>query len=185
MGDNVLNLNVLKSGLPGVTKERSQDYLHALLVCLNDQQHQSGIEIVVKQTRQGNDYRAFRIEWGDVVTEQMLLTWNDMQEATEDAAYALAFLLIVELTRYTVIGRSAKTTGIDWWLGHKDETKTLPFVKRARLEISGILRENSESRIRSRVTQKLLQSELSDDTDLPAYVIVVEFSKPLAYVVQK
>jgi hypothetical protein len=178
-----LNLEDLKRGLPGVTRERCQDFLHALLICLRDQRHQTGVILTVIDA---DDTRlTFRLRWNDEVTEQMLLTWTDMQEATEEAAYALSFLLILNLTDYTIIGRSAKTTGIDWWLGEKSGEDLLPFDKKARLEVSGILRENSESRIRSRVTQKMNQVQQSDDTELPAYITVIEFSQPVAYVVTK
>jgi hypothetical protein len=47
-----------------------------------------------------------------------------------------AILLMRALTGYTVIERSRKGTGFDWWLGTEDNL----FQGKVRLEVSGILR---------------------------------------------
>ena len=53
------------------------------------------------------------------------------------AAVAVAVLLIKHLTSYEVfVQRSRRGTGIDYWLG--DDT-VLPYTRKARLEVSGIL----------------------------------------------
>jgi hypothetical protein len=64
-----------------------------------------------------------------------------------------------------------------------DEENELIFQDKARLEVSGIL-EGSDSLIRSRVRQKKDQTKVSDG-QLPAYVIVVEYSKPVTQVVRR
>ena len=90
-------------------------------------------------------------------------------------------ILIVELTEYTVVRRSRKGTGFDYWLGHQNAVA--PFQDAARLEISGIHRGDLRD-VRARVTRKKQQTALSDGK-LPAYIVVVEFSRPLSYVVKK
>jgi hypothetical protein len=52
-----------------------------------------------------------------------------------------------------------------------------------RLEVSGI-RKGDDSRIKARIKQKLEQVSPTDGT-LPAYIVVVEFSNPLAFIVKK
>jgi hypothetical protein len=59
----------------------------------------------------------------------------------------------------------------------------LPFTHKVRLEVSGI-RKGDKSRIQSRVRQKLDQTRRSDG-QFPAYVFVIEFSNPLAFVARK
>ena len=113
----------------------------------------------------------------------MLRCWNDQEYATEQAAYGIAFMLIGKMTNFTVIERSRRGTGFDYWLGIKDETLELPFAKKVRLEVSGI-RRGDDSRIKARVKQKIEQTNLSDGV-LPAYIVVVEFSRPLSWIVQK
>lgn len=50
---------------------------------------------------------------------------------------------------------------------------------KARMEVSGI-RNGNDSQVRARVKQKLRQMNRSNDQELPAYAIVVEFGRPLA-----
>jgi len=52
------------------------------------------------------------------------------------------------------------------------------------LEVSGIL-EGDIKAIRARISQKLKQTEPTDKTALPAFIAVVEFSKPQSHLVQK
>jgi hypothetical protein len=112
--------------------------------------------------------------------------WNDEEYATEQSAYGLhfAFLLILQLTDLTVIERSRKRTGFDYWLGIQDSTAMLPFQRMARLEVSGI-RRSSQSQINTRVKQKTKQTGVSDAEGLPAYITVVEFSGPISIVSAK
>jgi hypothetical protein len=103
--------------------------------------------------------------------------------ATEYGAYGIAILLIEQLTGYTVIEQANIGSGIDYWLGHGVGDLNQPFRRAARLEVSGIRRGNIR-RIEARVKQKSKQTELSADR-LPAFIVVVEFGKPRAEVVQR
>jgi hypothetical protein len=114
----------------------------------------------------------------------MRRAWDDDVEATELGACAIAFLLMAELTPYTVVQRSRRGTGFDYWLGIKDNSTRLPFQSSARLEVSGIRKAENESMIRTRVGQKIKQVE-SVDRSLPAYIAIVEFSRPMNVLVQR
>jgi hypothetical protein len=92
----------------------------------------------------------------------------------------VAILLIRALTGYTVVERSRKGTGFDWWLGTDDNL----FQGKARLEVSGILR-GTRRRINSRIKARLAQTSQSDNLAVTAYVVVVEFGTPRAKVVQR
>jgi hypothetical protein len=113
----------------------------------------------------------------------MLLCWNDQEFTTEQAAYGIAFMLIRQLTQFTVIERSRKGTGFDYWLGSEDEAGELPFQNKVRLEVLG-LRKADDSRVRARIKQKIEQTNPSDG-EFPAYIIIVEFSRPLSFIVEK
>jgi hypothetical protein len=153
--------------------------LEACMICFEDQGHASGVELAVT-----GDYNAtFRVTWAGEVTEGMLRAWENEEVATENAAYGIAVLLIEELTGYTAIAKASKGSGIDFWLGYRSSEPNKPFQRMARLEISGI-RHGNVRRIETRVTQKKRQTDLSAG-ELPAYVVVVEFSVPTARVVKK
>ena len=69
---------------------------------------------------------------------------------TEQAAYGTAFLIIRELTDLTVIERSRKGTGFDYWLGTFDTDEGQLFQNKVRLEVSGI-RKGDSSRVKARL----------------------------------
>ncbi|MDP3470218.1 MAG: hypothetical protein Q8S11_17890 [Daejeonella sp.] len=85
-------------------------------------------------------------------------------------------LLALKLTDYTIIEKSARKNGFDYWLGDKDD---ILFQRKARLEVSGIFNGKSKD-INNRYRVKVKQTEQSDSLKIPAYVGIVEFSKPIA-----
>jgi hypothetical protein len=190
----MLNLNELDTDdIPGITREKGNDLAQAGAVCLHLHRHQQGVRFVV----QGFVSKTYALAWPPV-TEQALRTWNDPDEAAEDGAAGIAALLAIREIGYPVVLRSRKTTGFDYWLGDKDTsnisqpeqaaTKALreviqdnDMVVRGRMEVSGI-RRGDNAVVRARVRRKLSQTNRSDALGLPAYVIVVEFGRPLAEV---
>src|SRR5690348_8923062 len=103
-----LDLNVLKVGLPGVSKARGAEHAEACLVCFGLHEHPSGVEFEVK----GDYDNTFSVVWDDVLTDQIRRAWNDVDEATESGACGIAFLLILALTEYTIVRKSRKGTGV-------------------------------------------------------------------------
>jgi len=169
----------LGKGLPAIMPQYGAALAQAGAVCFEDQNHPKGVELKVDGTFQAK----YRVFWQDV-TDQMRRNWNDADTATEFAALGVAFLLVLDLTEYTVTNTSRKGTGFDYWLGKKDNGDELLFQNKARLEVSGI-RKGSYSQVKARVKQKLEQVKPSDSPFLPAYIVVVEFNTPLSHVVKK
>lgn len=160
-------------GLPALTVAAGRFLAEAAAVCLESQGHVPGVTLAARAP----DPVAFTLQWPEV-SDQTRRTFNDMQDATEFGACGIAILLVLALTGFTVVERSRKGTGFDYWLGHPTG---LPFQNKARLEVSGILR-GTEGQIAARMREKLKQTEASDETLLPAYAVVVEFSRPRAEV---
>ena len=148
----------------------------AAVICLDHEGHMAGVRLGVN----GAFTAPFALSWSETLTEAKRRFWNDLEEATQQGAYAVAILLIRALTGYTVIERSRKGTGFDWWLGTEDNL----FQGKARLEVSGILRGTTR-RINSRIKARMGQTRQSDSLALTAYVVVVEFGTPRAKVVQR
>jgi hypothetical protein len=169
-----LDLARLKQGFPGVSPVLGAAHLEACLICLEHQKHRSGVLLSVK----GDTETQFRLQWEEDVTPQMRRSWEDMENATEWAACGLAFLLIAALTPYTIIRQAQRGTRIDYWVG---EAKENYFQEKARLEVSGIRAAKTESQVRVRVTEKWKRITKIRNARLPVYIIVVEFSRPLAY----
>jgi hypothetical protein len=172
-----LVLDKLGEGLPGVSPYWGNFLSEASACCLEYHKHPQGVELKVF----GDENTSFNVFWQLDITEQVLNAWNDEQELTEYGACGVAILLLLKLTDFTVIQRSCKGTGIDYWLGHKTSDK--PFQNAARLEVSGILAGDLNT-LKMRVRKKLEQTKPTDGT-LPAYVVVVEFSEPISQLVEK
>lgn len=174
-----LRLTALSKGLPAITSALGSAIAKAGAVCFADREHTNGAEFYVH----GDFAETFKIFWLEV-TDQMSRCWHDLDNATEYAAYSIAFLLVLNLTDYTVIRRSRKGTGFDYWLGYAKNEDVLLFQNKARLEVSGI-RSGSNSQINLRVKKKSEQINASDNLGLPGYIVVVEFSTPQSQMVQK
>ena len=172
----MLNLSDLAKGLPAITSSFGQYLAEAGAVCLESQGHQQGRILDV----QGEQPQQYPIYWPHV-TDQLSRCLNDPDEATEYGAVGIAVLITKKLVGYSVVDRSRKGTGFDYWLG--DEAG-VPFQNKARLEVSGI-RNGDEKALKSRVNKKLRQTDPSDSTGLPAYIVVVEFGRPVVEVRKK
>ncbi|MCB2215119.1 MAG: hypothetical protein KQH59_03575 [Desulfobulbaceae bacterium] len=171
----MLDLNELEKGLPAISSSFGKALAEAGGVCFESQSHRQGVLIEIR----GFSSTDYSLNW-PTITDQIRRNWNDPEEATEFGATAVAVLLIKKEVGFSVINRARKGKGFDYWLGDED---SMPFQNKARLEISGI-RSGKYSHIKSRLKKKLKQTEPSDGL-LPAYIVVVEFSKPAAEIRDK
>lgn len=110
---------------------------------------------------------------------------NDMKRIPEFAAAGIAILIVEDFTEFTVVSEAnSDSSGIDFYLGAKRAIDNYSFTDfathDARLEVSGIIRENRGNTFKRRVNQKIEQSRKSDHLGTPAFVIVAEFSVPAA-----
>ena len=175
----MLDLNELRNGLPAIMPEWGSVLAQIAGVCLESQDHRQGVLLRIT----GFVNNTYTLFWPPI-SDQALRTWADLQEATQYGATAIAVLLAKKEAGYSVIERSAKGTGIDYWLGHEAEGP--PFQNKARLEVSGILSVEGSDRdveraVARRVREKLKQTQ-SSSGPLPTYVVVVEFGSPLGEV---
>jgi hypothetical protein len=145
------------------------NYAQAASVCLDSQGHPLKTAISDDGHYKG-DHSVLRYD----VNDEMKRAWNDDEVATENGAYALAFLVASHHLNVKIIEKSKKGSGIDYWLGEYDGVL---FQNKVRLEVSGI-RKGDDSAVDTRFNKKFEQSKKSDKTLLPALVVVVEFSKP-------
>ena len=143
-------------------------------VCLENRGHTSGETILQVD---GYIDAAYVLGWPEV-TEQVSRTWADLHEATEIGAEGIAILLVRRELGYSTVERAALGTHIDRWLGHESDAPY--FQRKARLEVSGILRDEG-GEVNRRLNSRLDRLDLTDN-HLPAYVVIIEFDSPIARV---
>ena len=175
-GPIILRLSSLSKGRIGITSAYGSALAEAATVCLAEQKHISPTDMKIS----GKFTKKASIEWS-YPTPQALRCWNDDEDTTEQGAYGVAILLI-EKCGLEVVERSKKKTGFDYWLGEKG-VDTILFQKSSRLEVSGI-RHGNNYQVNRRVQIKEAQTKPSDG-NLPAVIVVVEFSEPLARMVER
>lgn len=160
---------ITTANIPGISQGTALYLCESALTCFQRHNHQSGVSMAC----QGIDDQQETVVWTTPFTDQMDRSFNDQEVATEHSAACISILYALHHTGYTVIQRARKKTGVDYWLGKKDD---LLFQNAARMEVSGIF--NDPNGVSVRVRKKVNQSRQSDGTTLPAYISVVEFSQP-------
>jgi hypothetical protein len=166
-----LSFDALKSGQLGVTTVYGSFLAEAASHCLRRNGHANPVLMHIT-----GDLRTTGSLTLDDADERDDGTWADLQEATEYGAYGVAIIVALPLTDMPRVERSAKGPGVDYWVGDGKDERGI-FQRAARLEVSGILK-GDEAKIAARLKQKLTQTERSDKTGLPAYVMIVEFGSP-------
>ena len=167
-----INITSIKTGLPGITPVAAAQLYEAFEVCM----HISGHTEKTPLAMAGMTSESITLLWTDEFNSQKERSYSDMQYTVEHGAVCLSVILSTTLTPYTIIERSRKGTGIDYWLGDKD---SVLFQKKARLEVSGILK-GDDTAINRRYAAKAEQTRQSDGLQLPAFISVIEFSNPKA-----
>lgn len=178
-----LRLETLDSGIPALTPKRAGVHMEACVWCLKECGHDNGVKLKAVEEQVGSCF--YKVTWPKKLIDiDAIYRAYNKDDGPEDGAIAIALLLIREKTDYTAIRRSVTKTGIDYWLGYKNNQKGQIFGwENARLEVSGILRQSPTNKIKYRVSKKIEQTKQSDYASFPAYVIVIEFSQPLAKMV--
>ncbi len=122
----------------------------------------------------------FSVIWSHKIDQTVKRSWGDRQEAAEYGAAGIALLLLIKLTGWSVVERAFIGTHVDYYLGIPDKTEQIGFKRLARVEVSGIGKETKNNRLSKRLKEKLEQVRKSIHSNLPAYVVAVEFGTPKA-----
>jgi len=174
-----LSLESLPETVPVVTADAAGFYRENCIVCFDCNGHRSGVRLTVDYA---DSQLVYTIHWLGDVTNELRRNYGDLQRATDFAACAIALLLVPELTGLTAIRQASIGTTIDYYLAPQSQDDVLLFNDTARLEVSGILKENPSNTVDRRVKTKLRR--LKPDRGLPAFVVVVEFSRPWSRMVK-
>jgi hypothetical protein len=173
-----LGIDTLRTRITKLSGIQCDYYSEACVVLLEELTHVTGVYMYVNGYVSGG----YKLLWS---LKPIVNGWKQTQKLVENAATAIAFLLVAEETDYTIIEEASIGSGVDYWLGYKEGHALYDednFMN-ARLEISGV-RDNI-AKIQGRVNTKLKQVTPTDSTGLPAYVVVAEFGTPTAVLVRK
>ena len=171
----LLDLGELGRGnIPALTTAMGAALAEAGSVCLESQGHSSGATLTVRGYRAGS----YTITWEPVGEQARNRAYNEQERATEMGAAGIGVLLGQSITGYLALEPGRRGVGFDYWLGELSDG--IPEY-RAGLEVSGI-RNGSDRQVRARVREKRLQASQGGRQRWATYVIVVEFSRPLAEV---
>jgi hypothetical protein len=113
-----LSLETLCEGeMPALSAYEGGSLAEAASVCLKANVHSSPVSLTVR-----GDYQCTSSLTFLEVTDQMCRTHGDPEVATERGACAIAILLVCALSEYTVVHRSYKETGVDYFLGDRNDS---------------------------------------------------------------
>ena len=177
MADALWTLSSLTTGRPGLTPGEAQSLMEAAAVCLADQGHGRLVQLRLTGEFQHTVELAL-----PPVDESMRRTHADLPRAVERGACAIAALVCERQQGLVVAEQSRRGGGFDYWLAPADDDQPL-FQSRSRLEVSGILK-GSEAQVRRRMQEKLKRLAKFESVT-PTWVMVVEFSRPVADTVRR
>jgi hypothetical protein len=122
---HTLDLAVIATSMSRLLPELAVAMGWAAVVSLEEGGHRSGTLVEVD----GSDRGTFALVWRSPRPEA-LRSCADPDEATEHGACAVAAMLVEALTDLTIVERSRKGTGFDYWLGRRDDPR--PCFRRRR-----------------------------------------------------
>lgn len=174
-----LQLTILEDGVSTSLSARQGGALaEAASVCLANHSHPIEVHVPVDGFIQEN-YLLARLEVNQKSNDSL-----DLHRAVEDGAVGVALALICDQTGCRRYRKSYQGTGFDYWVGDGGNESGYPFQDKYRLEVSGKF-EGTVSELQQRLKEKLRQTERSDHMNLPAIVVVVEFSNPKILTAQR
>lgn len=178
-----IELHKLKEVINRLPSGKAAMYAEACVWCLNKNNHQNGVEI---EFHYGNKNFSYPVHWlSDVIDFEEINAFYNIDDTVSFGAEAIAMFVCITHTEFNDFERSIKKTGIDYWLSQGDSDPNLPFQHSGRLEVSGILKETETNTVARRIKEKIKQTEQSDKTTFPVYIVVVAFDRPYAKMVLK
>src|SRR5262245_42519432 len=93
--------------------------------CLVASEHANGVSLKVINEPANDSYL---VRWPTELDIEAIKRSLNQDDAIEEGAEAIALLLAVDRTEFTAVERASTSTGIDYWLGYKDEVNN-PFKR--------------------------------------------------------
>ena len=169
-----VEIDKLRHYLRGLSEGKAGFQLECCVWCMTESGHKNGDLLRVLE---GDQEEYYNVIWTRLINLDEVKSSVDQIEAAEYGAEVIALLVGILKTGFTVINKSRlRGGGYDYWLG-TDEQEL--FQHSVRLEVSGIFEEKGSNTISARRKSKVGQVTPSDG-DIPALIIIVEFTKFIA-----
>jgi len=105
----LLDLSYFAQGTPCLSPARAAAMAEAAVVCLMYHGHRSGVQLSCEDPQ-------VQLVW-TAPDHRAVQSHDDLQEATEEGATAIAILWVRSRSGLQVVRRSRKGPGFDWYLG--------------------------------------------------------------------
>lgn len=178
----ILDLDDLNTDIPALTDALAQHMQAAVVMCMEPHKHSPGVSCGLKNLDE--TLASLRIRWNMPCSERIRRAFGDSRNAAERAGEAIAILMVLAFTGYTVSKRARIGSGFDFWLTQSDDDDEYPFQHNMGLESKGLSHARYTSQIVTAVKGGLAQIRKSKFAELPALVVATEFSRPVIYMVQ-
>lgn len=177
----VLNVDDLTTDIPALTRSFAGLMQEAIAMCMREHNHLPGVSCDLRDF--ATVLARAEVVWTNEFTDRIAKAFGSTANAAELAGEGMAILTIIAMTDYTIVERSIKGSGVDFWLGHIEDTTEKTIQRAARMEVKGRTRIESDGRIHSAVRAGMKQTTRSAATKLPVCVVLTEFSRPIIYMV--
>ena len=176
-----IKIEDLYSRLEGILSDHFTGVMvECCTLCLQSQGHSSPMVLTSHDHKQNMIGGDITLDWSTEITAKILSTYRDENRVTDHGAMCIALLLASKLTEFDDIETSQKGDGVDFWFSKGED-----IDMSARLEVSGIRKENGTNTVKNRLRIKFSQTAQSDNSNIPVFVSIIEFSKPEAIYISK
>ena len=183
---DILDLDTLGTDIPALTNALAAQMQEAVVMCMQPHGHSSGVSC---HLRNFDEVLAdLQIQWKMSYSEQIRRAFGDSRNAVERAGEAIAILVILAFTKYTVVERARIKSGFDFWLSETDADDDYLFQHEMGLEAKGL----SHARYPSDITEAIkigiaqiakAQKDHETSKKVPAVIVATDFSRPTIYMV--
>jgi hypothetical protein len=169
-----IHIEALYETLRGVL---SDNFIGIMVECcalrLNTQGHTSPVDLKPFEDSKNLLTESLKLNWITEITPKLVASYRDENRTTDYAAMCIALILTAHLIGFDDVEVSRQGEGVDFWFTKKGESGA-----NARLEVSGIGIANKVNSVKNRLKIKLTQTNQSDQSGIPVYITIIEFSQP-------
>lgn len=173
-----LQLERLAESTECLTDATAEHLAESCMVTFDVHDHSPGVNMAFSFE---DSIHKITVSWDKQVTETMRRGHRDRNKRTDDAACAIALMLVPEFTDYHGYEQSATGDRIDYYLRSSRRDDTLIFNDAVKLEVSGIDHESTSNTLEKRIKEKKARLDRPggpSSTSKSTYICVVEFSNP-------
>jgi hypothetical protein len=176
-----IHIETLYDKLKGIL---SDNFIGVMVECcalrLTMQGHNSPVDLKPFEDGRNLLIESLKLSWITEITPNIVSSYRDENRMTDYAAMCIALLLSSELIDFDDVEVSRQGEGVDFWFSQNGKLGAV-----ARVEVSGISVATTANSVKNRLKMKLTQTNQSDNSGVPVYIAIIEFSQPQALYILK